>query len=284
MVLNPLNPFHPLTNPSLPPREQVITANDLAIRLGERTIWRGATFGIRAGEFVAVLGPNGAGKSTLLRLLLGLIRPSEGQVEVLGRTPRLGSPLVGYMPQRRTLDPEMAVSGRDFVALGVDGHEWGFALPNAASRRKRDKVQAALTAVEATAFADRPIGRLSGGEQKRLLLAQALVGQPRLLLLDEPLTSLDLRNQSAMAQLVARAAREAGITVLLVAHDINPLLPVVNRVMYIARGQVIVGTPEEVITTESLSRLYDAPIEVIHDSRGRMVVVGVDEDPHLHQG
>lgn len=263
--------------------DDVITAENVAVRLGERTIWSEANFRIAAGEFVAILGPNGAGKSTLLRLLLGLIRPSVGRVRVLGREPRLGSPFVGYMPQRRVLDPEQAVSGRDFIALGLDGHEWGFALPNAANRRKREQVQTALTAVEAAAYADRPIGQLSGGEQKRLLLAQALVGQPRLLLLDEPLTSLDLRNQIAMAQLVARVARGMGITVLLVAHDINPLLPVVDRVMYLARGQVIVGTPAEVITTESLSRLYDAQVEVIHDSRGRMVVVGVEEDPHLHQ-
>jgi zinc/manganese transport system ATP-binding protein len=152
-----------------------------------------------------------------------------------------------------------------------------------ASRRKHERVAAALASVEATSYADRPIGLLSGGEQQRLLLAQALVRRPRLLLLDEPLASLDLRNQSAIAQLVARLARSGGITVLLVAHDINPLLPVVNRVLYLARGQVVMGDPQDVITTESLSRLYGAPVEVVHDSRGRLVVVGVDENPHLHQ-
>ena len=261
----------------------MVAANELAVRLGERTIWHDATFRVSTGEFVAVLGPNGAGKSTLLRLLLGLIQPSHGQLSVLGAAPRLGSPEIGYVPQRRSLDPDLAVRGRDFVALGVDGHRWGFALPmGVASRRKHERVAAALEAVEATAYADRPIGQLSGGEQQRLLLAQALVGQPRLLLLDEPLASLDLRNQSAIAQLVARLARASGITVLLVAHDINPLLPVVNRVLYLARGQVVMGDPQEVITTETLSRLYDAPVEVVHDSRGRIVVVGVEEEPHLH--
>jgi len=261
-----------------------ITAVDLAARLGERTIWQGATFRITAGEFVAVLGPNGAGKSTLLRMLLGLVPPSQGQLIVLGAAPRLGSPQIGYVPQRRSLDPELAARGRDFVALGVDGHCWGFGLPvGAGQRHKLEQVAAALESVEAAAYADRPIGQLSGGEQQRLLLAQALVGKPRLLLLDEPLASLDLRNQSAIAQLVARLARAGDITVLLVAHDINPLLPVVNRVLYLAHGQVVMGEPQDVITTESLSRLYGAPVEVVRDSRGRIVVVGVDENPHLHQ-
>jgi zinc/manganese transport system ATP-binding protein len=281
-----LRPVTDLSSPDAAPSESsgAITAVGLAARLGERTIWRDATFRIAAGEFVAVLGPNGAGKSTLLRLLLGLLQPSQGQLNVLGATPRPGSSEIGYVPQRRSLDPDLAARGRDFVALGVDGHRWGFALPaGSASRRKRERVAAALESVEATAYADRPIGQLSGGEQQRLLLAQALVGQPRLLLLDEPLASLDLRNQSAIAQLVARLARASGITVLLVAHDINPLLSVVNRVLYLARGQVVMGNPQDVITTESLSRLYGAPVEVVRDSRGRIVVVGVDENPHLHQ-
>ena len=162
---------------------------------GTAPIWRHATFQIAPGEFVAILGPNGAGKSTLLRLLLGLLRPSEGSVSVLGRTPQRGNRAIGYVPQRRLIDADLPVRGRDLVMLGLNGLRWGFSLPGATLRQQQARVEEALEAVEATAYADRPIGQLSGGEQQRLFLAQALVGQPRLLLLDEPLASLDLRSQ-----------------------------------------------------------------------------------------
>jgi zinc/manganese transport system ATP-binding protein len=267
----------------------VVQLEQAAVQLGHRVIWSGATLDIRRGEFVAVLGPNGAGKSTLLRLLLGLLRPSAGRVAVFGEPPRRGNPAIGYVPQHRSLNPDVAVRGRDLVALGIDGHRWGMPLPPVPGplrewrRAKHARVQSVLEAVEAAAYADRPIGRLSGGEQQRLLLAEALVGLPRLLLLDEPLASLDLRNQSAIAQLIARVARAQGITVLLVAHDVNPLLPVVDRVLYVARGRLVIGTPAELITTESLSRLYDAPVDVLRDSRGRVFVVGLeDEAAHPH--
>jgi zinc/manganese transport system ATP-binding protein len=261
----------------------VVALRDVAIRLGQRTIWQHATIDIAGGEFVAILGPNGAGKSTLLRILLGLLQPSAGRVMVLGRAPRRGRPDIGYVPQRRTLESDLMVRGRDFVALGVDGHYWGFALPGPAQRRQRERVQQAIEAVEATAYADRAIGTLSGGEQQRLLLAQALVGEPRLLVLDEPLASLDLYNQQAIAQLVNRVARAQGMTVLLVAHDVNPLLPVVDRVVYVARGQVTLGTPAEIITTATLSRLYNTRVEVLHDSQGRVFVAGLDaEATHPH--
>lgn len=270
--------------PALPPAaEPIVALRAAAVRLGERVIWSDATLDIAGGEFVAILGPNGAGKSTLLRLLLGMVRPSAGSALVLGREPRRGRPDIGYVPQRRTLETDVAVRGRDVVALGVDGHRWGFALPGPALRRQRAQVQQAIEAVEAISYADRAIGELSGGEQQRLLLAQALVGQPRLLLLDEPLASLDMYNQQAMAQLVRRVARAQGMTVLLVAHDVNPLLPVVDRVLYIARGQVTLGTPDAIITTATLSRLYQTPVEVVRDSRGRVFVVGLDAEAwHPH--
>lgn len=255
----------------------IVTFQDAAVQLGRRTIWRQATFTLESGEFVAILGPNGAGKSTLLRLLLGLLQPSEGSVRVLGRTPQRGNRDIGYVPQRRLLDPDLPVRGRDLVMLGLDGLHWGFALPGRTRKQQQARVTEALSAVEATAYADRPIGQLSGGEQQRLFLAQALVGRPRILLLDEPLASLDIRSQIGIAHLVARLAHEWGITVLLVTHDINPVLPVVNRVLYVARGQVAAGTAEEIITTSQLSRLYDAPVEVVRDSRGRVFVVGLEE-------
>ncbi len=255
----------------------IVAFQDVAAQLGKRIIWRHATFQIVPGEFVAILGPNGAGKSTLLRLLLGLLRPGEGSVSVLGRAPRRGNAAIGYVPQRRLLDADLPVRGRDLVMLGLDGLRWGFSLPGNTRRQKQARVAEVLEAVEATAYADRPIGQLSGGEQQRLFLAQALVGKPRLLLLDEPLASLDLRSQVGIARLVARLAREQGFTVLLVTHDVNPVLPVVDRVLYVARGKVAIGTLDEIITTQKLSSLYDAPVEVVRDSLGRVFVVGLEE-------
>jgi len=258
----------------------VIVAERLAAAYGSRLIWQDASFTVDPGEFVAVLGPNGSGKSTLLRLLLGLLAPAAGSLQVLGKRPHQGNADIGYVPQRRSIDRDLPVRGRDFVHLGIDGSRWGVAMGNAATNDQR--VDEAIAAVEAAAYADRPIGRLSGGEQQRLLLAQALAGRPRMLLLDEPLASLDLRNQIVIAELVAELARANHLTVLLIAHDINPLLPIVDRVLYVAHGGVAIGKPAEVITTEQLSRLYDAPIEVLHDSHGHMFVVGLEAESAHH--
>jgi zinc/manganese transport system ATP-binding protein len=260
----------------------VIVAEGLAAAYGDRLIWRNASFTVNPGEFVAVLGPNGSGKSTLLRLVLGLLPPAAGSLQVLGERPHRGNAQVGYVPQRRNIDRDLPVRGRDFIHLGIDGDRWGVAVGNAADSHRR--VDEAIRAVDALAYADRPIGRLSGGEQQRLLLAQALAGRPRMLLLDEPLASLDLRNQIVIAELVSELARANGLTVLLIAHDINPLLPIVDRVLYVAHGGVAIGKPAEVITTEQLSRLYDAPIEVLHDSHGHMFVVGLEAESAHHDG
>ena len=262
---------------STPP---VIVADRLAVAYGSRLIWQNASFTVEAGEFVAVLGPNGSGKSTLFRLLLGLLPPAAGSLTVLGKRPHRGNPDVGYVPQRRSIDRDLPVRGRDFVHLGIDGNRWGVAVGNAAETNQR--VNQAIASVEGLAYADRPIGRLSGGEQQRLLLAQALAGRPRMLLLDEPLASLDLRNQIVIAELVSDLARANRLTVLLIAHDINPLLPIVDRVLYVAHGGVAIGKPAEVITTEQLSRLYDSPVEVLHDSHGHMFVVGLEAESAHH--
>jgi zinc/manganese transport system ATP-binding protein len=261
--------------------ERVVELRDATVELGGRTIWSQATFTVQAGEFITVLGPNGAGKSTLLKVVLGLLRPSSGDVQVFDRAPRRGRAEIGYVPQRRTLESDLNVRGRDFVRLGFDGHRWGFALPLPGRHEAADRVQEAILAVEATPYADRPIGQLSGGEQQRLLLAQALVGNPRLLLLDEPLASLDLRNQQAISQLVARLAQERAMTVMLVSHDLNPLLGLVDRILYVARGNIIIGTPETILTTENLTRLYNTPVEVLRDSQGHVFVVGLEAEGHL---
>ena len=258
---------------------------DATARLGGRDIWSHVDLTIDVGSFVAVLGPNGSGKSTLINAVLGLLPLAEGNVEVLGRPPGEAGGDIGYLPQRRSFDPSIRVRGIDVVRLGADGDKWGVPLPWGATRRARDaRVEEVIDLVGASAYAGRPIGEVSGGEQQRLLIAQALVRKPRLLLLDEPLDSLDLLNQAAVAALIAEICEQFGITVLIVAHDVNPIASALDGVVYVARGRAVSGTPEEVITTETLSDLYGTTIEVLTTSDGRRVVVGQPDASSHHAG
>jgi zinc/manganese transport system ATP-binding protein len=264
-----------------------IELRDAAVSLGGRTIWSEIDLEVKEGEFVAILGPNGAGKSTLLEVLLGLLEPARGEVAVLGGPPGRHNERIGYLPQRRVFDESTRVRGADVVRLGVDGRRWGMPIPlarrfSAKAREDRERVARAIARVGAQAYANRPIGECSGGEQQRLLIAQALVQRPRMLILDEPLDGLDLPNQAAVAALVQGICRADGVTVLLVAHDVNPLLPYVDRVLYLAGGRAAMGSPEEVVTSETLSDLYGAPVEVLKAGDGRLVVVGQPEAPHQH--
>jgi zinc/manganese transport system ATP-binding protein len=268
-------------------RHPVLQLRDAGVQVGDRTLWRGLDLTVDRGEFVAVLGPNGVGKSTLVRAVLGLVPLSEGELRVLGERPGAGDPRVGYLPQRRSIDPQLRVRGVDVVRLGVDGHRWGVPLPFerswSARRRAEDRrVDELVRMVGAQDYADRPIGALSGGEQQRLLIAQAMAARPALLLLDEPLDSLDLPNQSAVAALISRICREDGVAVVMVAHDVNPIIGYLDRVVYLAGGRAAAGPPAEVITGEILTRLYGAPVEVLRTSDGRLVVVGQPEAPAHH--
>jgi zinc/manganese transport system ATP-binding protein len=261
--------------------------DNAAIRVGDRTLWSGVDLTVHRGEFVAVLGPNGVGKSTLIKAVLGLLPLSAGAMRVLGEDPGAANQRIGYLPQRRSFDPGLRVRGVDIVRLGLDGNRWGLPLPGAARwsarRRTEDaRVREVIELVGAEAYSHRPIGQLSGGEQQRLLVAQALVAKPQLLLLDEPFDSLDLPNQSAVAALIARICQADQVTVMMVAHDVNPILSYLDRVVYLGTGGAATGTPREVITTETLSRLYQTRVEVLSTSDGRLVVVGQPEAPAHH--
>ncbi len=259
----------------------VLELRDAAIGFGARELWHGLDLRVEAGEFLAVLGANGSGKTSLLRAVLGLSPLSSGQVLIEGAPAQRGSASIGYVPQQRRLDPLTPLRARDVVRQGIDGHRWGISWPlGRRSAERRREVDLALAQVSAVPYADRPIGVLSGGEQQRIRIAQALATDPHLLLCDEPLLSLDLNHQAAITALIDQRRREHGTAVVFVTHEINPVLPYVDRVLYLADGQFRIGTVEEVMTSQTLSVLYGSPIEVIR-SGDRIIVAGVP-DLHTH--
>ncbi len=253
----------------------VLSLRDATLRFDDRTLWQGVRLDVQPGEFIAVLGANGTGKTSLLRVILGQQRLTSGEVLVGGEPVTAGNPRIGYVPQQKLADEGTPLRARDLVGLGIDGRSWGF-WP---SRSKRAKVDRLLADVGATAYASVPVSTLSGGEQQRLRVGQALASDPRLLLADEPLASLDLSNQRAISDLIDQHRRERRFGVLFVTHDINPVLDKVDRVLYLAGGRFRVGPPDEVLRSEVLSELYGSPIDVIR-ARGRIIVVGTPDSGH----
>ena len=256
----------------------LVAVDNLALRFGDRTLFEGLDFELERGELLAVLGPNGTGKTSLIRILLGLLQPSAGSVVIEGCPPQERCYRIGYVPQQRVFDRDVVLRGRDLVRLGLDGHRWGFGR---FSSEDHARVDASLAEVGAAAYADAPIGRLSGGEQQRLRVAQALVADPVLILADEPLLSLDLAHQRGVVDLLDARRERSGTPVVFVTHDVNPVLHTVDRVLYLAPGSWAIGTPEEVLTSETLSGLYGTDVDVLN-VRGRVVVVGTPDDQHVH--
>ncbi len=259
-----------------------LSLNHVRVLLGGQPVLSDVSLTVGAGQFVGVLGPNGAGKSTLMRVLLGLVKPVHGTLRVLEAPVARGNAMVGYMPQTRALDTLSRLRGYDFVACAVDGHRWGMFRLSRATRREVDW---AVGVVGADELAKRPLAELSGGERQRLLLAQALVGRPRLLLLDEPLAGLDPRYQNTVVDLVAHVRRELGATVLFSAHHITPLLGVLDQVLYLGRGRAVLGSVDEVITGPVLSHLYGTPVDVVRLGDRIFVMAGnapAEDAHHVH--
>jgi zinc/manganese transport system ATP-binding protein len=261
-----------------------LEVDGVSVALSGRQILENVSFAVRAGEFTGLIGSNGAGKTTLLRVILGLQRPSTGRVLVLGAPRSHHNRSMGYVPQKIMLDPDMPLRARDLVALGIDGNRFGIPLP---SKRRREAVDEMLHAVDAESFGDARVGTLSGGEQQRVLIAHALIGRPQLLLLDEPLANLDIKSAQEVVTLLDRIADEQQIGVLLSAHEMNPLLPVMDRIVYLAGGRAASGTTDEVVRDEVLSALYGYEVHV-HTLHGRILVVagpmeesGLPADPSL---
>jgi zinc/manganese transport system ATP-binding protein len=253
---------------------ELVVGQNLAAGYREKVVWKDANFSFGRGEFVAVIGPNGAGKTTLMRMLLGLQPALSGSLKILGAEPKRGNNRIGYVPQRHTIDSDTNVESQELVRLGLSGKRWGV---NPFSHWDRDAAMNALESVGATEIAHRPLGVLSGGELQRVFLAEALVSNPDVLLLDEPLSNLDIKREIELLHLVNDVVRTRGVTALLIAHNINPLLPHLDKVMYIANGKVATGTPGQVLTSESLTALYGVEIEVLHDPHGNVAIIGVEE-------
>jgi zinc/manganese transport system ATP-binding protein len=260
----------------------VIEFSHATVRVGSRIVLSDISIAIKPGEFIGVLGPNGAGKTTLMRTILGLIAPAAGSVHVFGQPPRRGNPAIGYVPQVRSIRPDLRMRGLDFIASSLHGERWGVPV---LSRAGRSTIEKTLLSVGARDLAERPMSDMSGGERQLLLLAQALLGTPRLLLLDEPLISLDSRRQEDVINLVRRFSREHGITVMFSAHELNQLLGALDRVLYLGGGMAVAGTVEEVVTAPVLSRLYGTDIDVIR-AGGHVFVVSrgsnVERIDHSH--
>jgi zinc/manganese transport system ATP-binding protein len=249
--------------------DEILSLAGISVHLGGRAVLQDVDFAIRPGEFVGLIGSNGAGKTTLLRVILGLLAPTAGTVLLAGRPRSRRNSLIGYVPQKFVFDPDAPLRARDLVALGIDGHRIGLRRPSRARTALADEM---LAAVDAQRFADERIGNLSGGEQQRVLIAHALVGRPKLLLLDEPLANLDLPSGQEVVALLARIVREQGISVLISAHEMNPLLPVMDRLIYLAGGRAASGSADEIIRTEVLSELYGHHVDVLN-VHGRILVV-----------
>jgi zinc/manganese transport system ATP-binding protein len=262
----------------MPPGESVLSLQSASLAFGDRQLWRNLNLDVHEGEFLAVLGPNGTGKTSLLKTILGQQRLTAGTISFLGKPIGRGSRQIGYIPQQKLLEPGTPLRARDLVTFGVNGTRWGLPVSRKAARRRVDEV---LEAVGATEYGGAPVASLSGGEQQRIRVGQSIAGDPRLLLCDEPLLSLDLHHQRSVSELIDAQRKATNTAVVFVTHDVNPILGMVDRVLYLAGGRFRVGTPDEVLRSEVLSYMYDTPVEVIR-SRGRIVILGAPEGYGVH--
>jgi zinc/manganese transport system ATP-binding protein len=253
---------------------QIIVADQVVAGYRDKIVWSNANFAIGQGQFIAVIGPNGAGKTTLFRLLLGIQQPKSGEIRIFGEPPKKGNSRIGYVPQQHKIDNDLTVQALELVRLGASGNSWGITL---FSNEDRQLALNSLRAVGGEKLAERSLNSLSGGELQKVFLAEALVSNPDVLLLDEPLTGLDIRAEQELLALVYDIVQTRNVTALIVAHDINPLLRFLDKIVYIANGKVATGTPDEVLTTESLSSLYGSHVEVLHDSKGNIAIIGIHE-------
>ena len=256
--------------------KEILRIKDATLELDGLTLWSDLNLDVQPGEFIAVIGSNGSGKTSLLRSILGQLPLKTGKVFFDYEEADHGSSRIGYIPQQRNTDEAGVVLVKDLVRFGLNGHKAGVFVPRASERKK---IEAALAATGVAEHADQAFGALSGGQQQRVRVAQAVIGDPLLLLCDEPLSALDLQQQKAVSELIYQQAKAQGAAVLFVTHDVNPVLDMVDRVLYLANGKFKIGTPDEVLRSEVLSELYGTQVDVVRN-QGRIVVVGTQTHDH----
>ena len=254
----------------------VLQISDATMAYGDKVLWTGLNLTVQPHEFIAVIGSNGSGKTSLLHAILGQEQLTAGQIRVNGKPVRRGNKNIGYIPQHRATDANTPMRARDLLRLGFDGHRWGLPFTG---RRVTARVNHVLDCIDGHDLADKPVGTLSGGQLQRFRVGQAVIASPDLILADEPLSALDLQQQQAVANLIDEERREHEAAVLFVTHDVNPILGMVDRVLYLANGQFRIGTPDEVLRSEVLSELYGTQVDVLRN-QGRIVVVGTHEHEH----
>ena len=258
------------------PTQSALSIKAADLSFAEKTLWRGLDLEVQPGEFIAVIGSNGSGKSSLLKAILGQQPLTAGAIKVNGHSVRRGSREIGYIPQHRPAEGQVPIRGRELLRLGLDGHKFGLALPN---HKNSQRIEQVLERMGASDYAKQPITSLSGGQLQRLRVGQAVIGKPALLLADEPLTALDLNQQQVVCELIDQERKANQMAVLFVTHDVNPILEMVDRVLYLANGQFKIGTPDEVLRSDVLSELYGTQVDVLRN-QGRIVVVGTHDHEH----
>jgi zinc/manganese transport system ATP-binding protein len=259
-----MSPPEPAAAPEF---DAALEFDNVSVERAGRTVWSESSFRVDSGCFVAIIGPNGSGKTTLLQVILGLLPVASGSVAVYGRRPGAANDEIGYVPQNYDANANEAIRARDAVLLGLTGRRWGFGRTTAADR---DRVEEALGWVDATDIADRRLSDLSGGQRQRIALASALVARPKMLILDEPLASLDLRNQHEIVAVLARLKRELGVTILVVLHDLNPMLAVLDSAIYLLDGHAHHAALDQVVDSQLLTHMYGTKIQVAHTLQGEL--------------
>ena len=257
-------------------KHSVLNIKKASLSFGDKSIWKNLNLSVAPGEFIAVIGANGSGKTVLLKAILGQLQLSGGEIDILGNKVVRGSRQVGYIPQHRATDSELPLRARELLRMGLDGHRFGIPFPSAATNKR---VSEMLAMVGAEDIANTPIGQLSGGQLQRIRVAQAVIDNPKLILADEPLSALDLKQQSLVAELIDSQRKQNGAAVLFVTHDVNPVLDYIDRVLYLANGKFRIGTPDEVLRSDVLSKLYGRSVDVVRN-QGRIAVLGSSDHAH----
>jgi zinc/manganese transport system ATP-binding protein len=261
-----------LTNTPLP----VLEINQASLAFGDKNIWSNLNLSVEEGEFIAVIGANASGKTVLLKAILGQLELTSGSIDLFGEKVSRGNRAIGYIPQHRQPDSGIPLRAKDLLRLGLDGHRFGIPFP---SKKTNQRVNEVLEAVGAKDIANTPIGQLSGGQLQRIRVAQAVIDKPKLILADEPLSALDLKQQSLVSELINSQREQNGSAVLFVTHDVNPILDHIDRVLYLANGQFRIGTPDEVLRSDVLTKLYGRNVDVVRN-QGRIAVLGSSDNAH----